>query len=65
MNCALANKEGIYRRKKKHQDFEPFTAEMYQALEQVRNKVLAMVMDYKKKHSQAPPLDNLHTNQII
>ena len=52
MNCAMANKEGIYRRKNKHQAFDPFTNEMYEALDKVRNKVLSMVMDYKKKHNE-------------
>ncbi|XP_068623422.1 WSCD family member AAEL009094 [Battus philenor] len=31
MNCALLNKEGIYRRKKKHRDFDPFTQDMYRS----------------------------------
>ncbi|XP_075983949.1 WSCD family member AAEL009094 [Anticarsia gemmatalis] len=65
MSCALANKEGIYRRKKKHQDFDPFTAEMYKALDQVRNKVLAMVMDYKRRHSNTVTLTKLDTNRIL
>lgn len=50
INCALSNKEGIYRRKKKLQNFDPFTEEMYKALDEVRNRVLSMVLDYRKAH---------------
>lgn len=65
MNCAIANKEGIYRRKKKHQDFDPFSTEMYKALDQVRNKVLGMVRDYRKKHNPGGLLTKLETNKIV
>lgn len=52
MNCAISHKEGIYRRKKKLQDFDPFTTEMYKALDGVRNRVLSMVADYQKKQNE-------------
>lgn len=64
MNCALSRKEGIYRRKKKF-DFDPFTPEMYKALDQVRNKVLSMVSDYKNKRRNSLTSSSLHTNKIM
>ncbi|XP_072934614.1 WSCD family member AAEL009094 [Epargyreus clarus] len=51
MNCTLANREGIYRRKKKYNNFDPFTRSMYDELNTVRNKVLKIVLRYQKQHS--------------
>ncbi|KAJ0172941.1 hypothetical protein K1T71_011117 [Dendrolimus kikuchii] len=50
ITCALSNKEGIYRRKKKLQNFDPFTEEMYTALNEVRNRVLNIVLNYRRTH---------------
>lgn len=50
MKCALTYKEGIYRRKKKHKDFDPFTAEMYEALDEVKNRVLKTVALYRRRN---------------
>ncbi|CAG4933680.1 unnamed protein product [Colias eurytheme] len=52
MNCAMYNKEGIYRRRKKYKDFDPFTPNMYAALETVRNRVRDMVIDYQRTHNR-------------
>ncbi|XP_050353576.1 WSCD family member AGAP003962 [Nymphalis io] len=51
MNCAVANREGIYRRKKKYHDFEPFSPEMYSAINKVRYRVLRLVSDFRKKQN--------------
>ncbi|CAG4968403.1 unnamed protein product [Parnassius apollo] len=51
MNCALLNKEGIYRRKKKYQDFDPFTPDMYRRLDIVKTKVFKTIEIYKKRHN--------------
>lgn len=45
------NREGIYRRRKKYQDFEPFTHEMYESINRVWRSVLDKVTEYKKKHN--------------
>ncbi|XP_063833242.1 WSCD family member AAEL009094 [Ostrinia nubilalis] len=60
MNCAISFKEGIYRRKKKLQNFDPFTSEMYSALDEVRNRVLTMVVDYQKKHNESVRDNTVH-----
>ncbi|CAH2094052.1 unnamed protein product [Euphydryas editha] len=52
MDCTVANQEGIYRRKKKYHDFDPFSPEMYVELNKVRNRVLNMVSDYRKKQNR-------------
>ncbi|CAK1541396.1 unnamed protein product [Leptosia nina] len=52
MNCALTNKEGIYRRRKKHKDFDPFTPNMYAALQTVQQRVIYMITDYQRTHNQ-------------
>ncbi|KOB68402.1 Uncharacterized protein OBRU01_18345 [Operophtera brumata] len=49
MKCALANKEGIYRRKKKHKDFDPFTAEMYQALTAAMIRIMDTVEERRNE----------------
>ncbi|XP_022122826.1 WSCD family member AGAP003962 [Pieris rapae] len=51
MNCALANKEGIYRRRKKHRGFDPFTPHMYAVLETVRRTVANLIVEYVKSHN--------------
>ncbi|XP_060806731.1 WSCD family member AAEL009094 [Amyelois transitella] len=51
MDCTILNKEGIYRRKNKHQDFDPYTADMYKGLEQVRQRILRLVNEYQKKNN--------------
>ncbi|XP_045518263.1 WSCD family member AGAP003962 [Pieris brassicae] len=51
MNCALANKEGIYRRRKKHRDFDPFTPHMYAVLETVRRRIANLIVEYEKSHN--------------
>ncbi|XP_050667635.1 WSCD family member AGAP003962 [Leptidea sinapis] len=48
MSCALAYKEGIYRRKKKYKDFDPYTPNMYVAIQTVWHNVLNMVIDYQR-----------------
>ncbi|CAH2241536.1 jg868 [Pararge aegeria aegeria] len=50
MNCAVAKREGIYKRKKKYKDFEPFSPEMYSAIYTVRQRVLKLVKEYNDKH---------------
>ncbi|KAJ2942947.1 hypothetical protein O0L34_g15137 [Tuta absoluta] len=52
VTCALANREGIYRRRKKHKDFDPFTPDMYRALNTVKNRLLVLVNEYRSKHNQ-------------
>ncbi|CAF4886530.1 unnamed protein product [Pieris macdunnoughi] len=52
MDCALANKEGIYRRRKKHNDFDPFTPHMYAVLDTVRRRVANLIVEYEKSHNQ-------------
>ncbi|CAH2052013.1 unnamed protein product, partial [Iphiclides podalirius] len=49
MKCALLHKEGIYRRKNKHQNFDPFTQDMYQRLHVVKERVLRNIQDYRRK----------------
>ncbi|XP_047999023.1 WSCD family member AGAP003962 [Leguminivora glycinivorella] len=51
MSCAIANREGIYRRRKKLQDFDPFTADMYQALDRAHDRVHNLVANYSRKHN--------------
>ncbi|KAL4719264.1 hypothetical protein ACJJTC_018065, partial [Scirpophaga incertulas] len=48
MNCAISNKEGIYRRRKKLQDFDPFTPDMYRALNIVKGRVYKMLDEYAR-----------------
>ncbi|CAG9559437.1 unnamed protein product [Danaus chrysippus] len=57
MNCAVMNREGIYRRRKKYQDFEPFTHEMYESINRVWRSVLDKVTEYKKKHNMTQNKD--------
>ncbi|KAI5635716.1 hypothetical protein NE865_11622 [Phthorimaea operculella] len=57
LTCALANREGIYRRRKKHKDFDPFTPDMYRALNTVKNRLLVLVNEYRSKHN--------HTNRLV
>ncbi|KAG7303723.1 hypothetical protein JYU34_012282 [Plutella xylostella] len=49
MDCAMRNREGIFRRKKKLQNFDPFTEEMYAQLSIVRAEVMKLVSRYKDK----------------
>lgn len=49
MECTMKYKEGIYRRRKKLQDFDPYTPEMYQSIHETRSKVLKIVADYRSK----------------
>ncbi|GBP55733.1 WSCD family member AAEL009094 [Eumeta japonica] len=44
IRCTLENREGIYRRKKKHKDFDPFTPDMYKELSMTRSRVLNLIM---------------------
>ncbi|KPJ12441.1 WSCD family member AGAP003962 [Papilio machaon] len=59
MNCALSHKEGIYRRKKKLQDFDPFTQDMYRQIEIVKTRVFNNIRIYRKKHNETDILDFL------
>lgn len=52
MDCTMANREGIYRRKKKYHDFDPFSNEMYFEINKARNRVLNIVSDYMKKQNR-------------
>ncbi|KPI93167.1 WSCD family member CG9164 [Papilio xuthus] len=40
MNCALTNKDGLYKRKKKYKDLDPFTHEMYRQIDMVKTRIL-------------------------
>ncbi|XP_059052053.1 WSCD family member AAEL009094 [Achroia grisella] len=51
MDCAMNRKEGIYRRKKKLQGFDPFTPAMYKAIEISRSRVLNIIKYYRKTHN--------------
>ncbi|XP_053617699.1 WSCD family member CG9164 isoform X2 [Plodia interpunctella] len=51
MNCAMLNKEGIYRRKKKFQDFDPYTKDMYKGLDKIRQRILRLINVYQKKNN--------------
>lgn len=51
MNCALTNKEGIYRRRKKYKDFDPYTPDMYAALDIVCRRVGDLIVEYRKTHN--------------
>ncbi|XP_041972464.1 WSCD family member AAEL009094 [Aricia agestis] len=51
MECTVVNKEGIYRRQKKLHNFEPFTQEMYAAIDVVKKRVQFMVQDYRKRNN--------------
>ncbi|KPJ12440.1 WSCD family member AAEL009094 [Papilio machaon] len=48
MNCALSNKEGLYKRKKKYKDFDPFTHDMYRQIDIVRTRVYAKIIESTK-----------------
>lgn len=48
MNCAMTNKEGIYRRKKKHKNFDPFTPKMQQVVDRVKTKVYKLIDEFNK-----------------
>ncbi|XP_045770228.1 WSCD family member AAEL009094 [Maniola jurtina] len=50
MSCAVANREGIYKRKKKYKNFEPFSPEMYTVINKVRYRILQLITEYKNKH---------------
>ncbi|CAH0758810.1 unnamed protein product [Diatraea saccharalis] len=51
MNCAISLKEGIYRRKKKIKNFDPYTPEMYKAIRIARDRVFNIVADYQSKRT--------------
>lgn len=53
MNCAVANREGIYKRRKKYKNFDPFSPEMYSAINKVRRRVVQLITDYKNKHKNS------------
>ncbi|CAH0713986.1 unnamed protein product, partial [Brenthis ino] len=50
MNCAIENREGIYRRIKKYPNFDPFTPEMYLTINKARYRVLQLV-SHMKRHN--------------
>lgn len=41
MRCTEVNREGIYRRKRKHDNFDPFTSDMYHAAAAAHARVIA------------------------
>lgn len=45
------HREGIYRRRNKLQNFDPYSPQMYEELNAVKTKVYNLVNDYKKKHN--------------
>ncbi|XP_013145787.1 PREDICTED: WSCD family member AGAP003962-like [Papilio polytes] len=45
MNCALANKEGLYKRKKKYKEFDPYTHDMYRQIDIVRTRVYTKIIE--------------------
>lgn len=45
------HKEGIYRRRNKLQNFDPYSPQMYEQLRAVKTKVYTLVKEYKKKHN--------------
>lgn len=47
--CALARKEGIYRRKKRIMTFDPYTTEMHTALEIRKREVYSALGRYRFK----------------
>ncbi|CAG9136029.1 unnamed protein product [Plutella xylostella] len=49
MDFAMRNRERIFRRKKKLQNFDPFTEEMYAQLSIIRADVMKLVSRYKDK----------------
>ncbi|KPI93166.1 WSCD family member AGAP003962 [Papilio xuthus] len=48
MNCALSNKEGLYKRKKKYKDFDPFSLDMYRQIDIVRRRVYTKIIESTK-----------------
>ncbi|KAI8442406.1 hypothetical protein MSG28_005922 [Choristoneura fumiferana] len=57
--CAVVNKEGIYRRRKKLQDFDPFSADMYRAMAAARARVAALITDYYRRHNITDKLPSI------
>ncbi|XP_013167977.1 PREDICTED: WSCD family member AGAP003962-like [Papilio xuthus] len=48
MNCALSNKDGLYKRNKKYKDFDPFTGDMYRQINMVKTRVYTKIIDSTK-----------------
>lgn len=55
LECALANKEGIYRRRNKHQNFDPFTPQMYELLDAAQARVAGLVARRTRDVTTRPP----------
>ncbi|RVE53976.1 hypothetical protein evm_001379 [Chilo suppressalis] len=58
MNCAISNKEGIYRRKKKIKNFDPYSSEMYRAIQDTQDRVLDIVNGYQTKRGNGTARSN-------
>ncbi|XP_013145776.1 PREDICTED: WSCD family member GA21586-like [Papilio polytes] len=48
INCALLNKDGLYKRNKKYKNFDPFTEDMYRQINKVKTRVYTKIIDSTK-----------------
>lgn len=55
----MVNKEGIYRRRNKLQNFDPFSADMYVAMTAARARVAALITDYYRRHNITDKLPSI------